>query len=125
MVLIIIGIMSAIAYPAVSRGIQSFRDAQNKQRIVLFVKRALLGARMDGKSRLITIDSKTNELVCSGHRLLPYNGKEKPEALLINGVEVKEMAIAPFSFFRAGIRFKEQVLTVNLYDGKVNEKYEK
>ncbi len=123
-VLIIIGIMSAIAYPSVSRGIRAFKDAQEKQEVVLFVKRALLGARMDGKSRLIEIDPKTSELACSKLRLNPFQGKEKLEGLLINGDEVETIPIAPFSFFEAGIRFKGRTLTVNLYNGKVDDKYD-
>ncbi len=124
MVLIIIGIMSAIAYPSVSRGIRSFKDAQDKQKVVLFVKRALLAARMDGKSRLIEIDSETSELTCGKLRLNPFEGKEKLKALMVDGEEVDIIPIAPFSFFEAGIRFKDRTLTVNLYDGKVNDKYD-
>lgn len=124
MVLIIIGIMSAIAYPSVSRGIRSFKDARDKQQLVLFVKRALLAARMDGKSRLIEIDPETRELTCGKLRLNPFEGKEKLEALLIDGDKVDKIPIAPFSFFEAGIRFKGRTLTVNLYDGKVDDKYD-
>ncbi|NOY23054.1 MAG: type II secretion system protein [Acidobacteria bacterium] len=123
-VLIIIGIMSAIAYPSVSRGIRAFKDAQDKQKVVLFVKRALLAARMDGKSRLIEIDPKTNELTCGNLRLNPFHGDEKLTSLLINGDEVDTIPIAPFSFFEVGIRFKDRTLTVNLYDGKVDDKYD-
>lgn len=124
-VLIIIGIMSAIAFPSVSRGVRAFKEAQEKQKVVLFVKRALLNARMDGKSRLIEIDPKTSELVCGKLRLSPFNGEDKPEGLLINGDKVDKMPIAPFSFFEAGIRFKDRTLSVNLYDGKVEDRYDK
>ncbi len=122
MVLIIVGIMSAIAYPSVVRGIRSFKEKQEEQQVVLFVKRALLGARMDGKSRLIKIDAKTGELTCGKQRLRPFHGEEKLEALLMNGDTVETLAIAPFSFFEAGIRFKDRTVTVNLYSGKVEDK---
>jgi len=121
-VLIIIGIMSAIAYPSVVRGIRSFKEKQEEQQVVLFIKRALIGARMDGKSRLIKIDAKTGELTCGKQRLLPFHGKEKLDSLLENGDAVETLAIAPFSFFEAGIKFKDRTVTVNLYSGKVEDK---
>ena len=122
-VVLIIGVMGAIAYPSVKKGMESMRFQQERQAVILFFKRALVQARMDGKARTIEIDEDAGTLTCGDRTLLPFHGARQPETLLVNGAPVDQVTISPYRLFEAGVQFEGLTLTVDLFDGKVTEEY--
>lgn len=121
---VIIGIMGAIAYPSIRAGLASVRYQQDKQALALFFKRAMILSRLDGEARRIELDTDTGELVSDGKRLKPFHGEIPVQTLLKNGEEVEAVTISPHGFFITGVRLEDRSLTVDLYTGKVEESYE-
>jgi len=120
-VVLIIAVMGAIAYPAIRNGIESMRFQRERQEVVLLFKRALVQARLDGKARTIRIDPETGELTCGDRSLLPFHGEQPMETLLVNGIEAEEVTITPYRLFETGVQFRDLTLTIDLFDGKVAE----
>ena len=123
-VVAIIGIMGAIAYPSIRAGLASVRYQQDKQALALFFKRALIMARLDGQARRIQWDKDTGELVSGKKRLKPFHGKQPVLALLKDDEACEAVTVSPHGFCRVGVRFKDRTITVDLYTGKVEESYE-
>lgn len=121
---LIIGVMGAIAYPSIRNGIESMRFQRERQAVVLLFKRALVQARLDGKARTIRFDPDTGELTCGERTLLPFHGEQPVETLLLNGTETEEVTITPYRLFEAGVQFRDLTLTIDLFDGKVTETHE-
>lgn len=124
MVVLIIAVMGAIAYPAVRRGMDSMKYQQDRQSVILFFKRALVHARIDGKAQTIEVDEETRALVCGKRRLLPFAGEPAVETLLLNGEPAETVAIAPYRLVTVGVRFPDMDINIDLFDGKVTETHE-